>query len=74
MASRTGGQPKWFLPSVGDQQMLYDIREGKSRKLAPPHYVLESESDEIVEKIQPNSGESNGSFRLMAWTPIPSVD
>ena len=25
-------------------------------------------------KIKPNSGESNGSFRLMAWTPIPSVD
>ena len=34
---------------------------------------MKSESDEIVEKIQPNSGESNGSFRLMAWTPIPSL-
>ena len=45
MASRTGGQPKWFLPSVGDQQMLSEIREGKSRKLAPPHYVLKNESD-----------------------------
>ena len=73
MASQTGGTPKWFLSSVRDQ-MLSEIRVAKSRKLAPPHYVLESESDEIVEKIQPNSGESNGSFRLMAWTPIPSVD
>ena len=49
MASQTGGTPKWFLSSVRDQ-MLSEIRVAKSRKLAPPHYVLESESDEIVEK------------------------
>ena len=71
MASQTGGTPKWFLSSVRDQ-MLSEIRVAKSRKLAPPHYVLKSESDEIVRK-KPNSGESNGSFRLMAWTSIPSL-
>ena len=53
MASQTGGTPKWFLSSVRDQ-MLSEIRVAKSRKLAPPHYVLKrkmkSESDEIVEK------------------------
>ena len=31
-------------------QMLSEIRVGKSRKWAPPHYVLKSESDEIVKK------------------------
>ena len=50
MASQTGGTPKWFLSSVRDQ-MLSEIRVAKSRKLAPPHYVLKSESDETVEKI-----------------------
>ena len=73
MTLKLGGTPKWFPTSLRDQ-MFFEIKVAKSRKLAPPHYVLESESDEIVEKIQPNSGESNGSFRLMAWTPIPSVD
>ena len=47
--SQTGGTPRWFLPSVRDK-MLFEIRVAKSRKLAPPHYVLKSESDEIVEK------------------------
>ena len=42
MASQTGGTPKWFLSSVRDQ-MLSEIRVAKSRKLAPPHYVLKSE-------------------------------
>ncbi len=50
LKSQSGGTPKWFLPSVRDQ-MLSEIRVAKSRKLAPPHYVLKSESDEIVEKI-----------------------
>ena len=49
MAFQTGGKPKWFLPCVGDQ-MLSEIREGKSRKLAPPHYELKNESDENVKK------------------------
>ena len=45
------GSNKWklFLPSVTGQ-MLSEIRMGKSQKLAPPHYVLKSESDEIVKK------------------------
>ena len=49
MAFQTALKPKWFLPCVGDQ-MLSEIREGKSRKLAPPHYVLKNESDENVKK------------------------
>ena len=48
MNSQTGGEPKWF--PIVRHQMLSEIRVGKSRKLAPPHYVLKSESDEIVEK------------------------
>ena len=47
MASQTEGKPEWFLPGVTDQ-MLSEIRVGKSWKLASPHYVLKSESDEIV--------------------------
>ena len=71
MASQTEGKPEWFLPGVTDQ-MLSEIRViRKSWKLASPHYALKSESDEIVKKT--NSGESNGSFWLMAWTPIPSL-
>ena len=73
MASQTGGKMKWFLPSVREE-MPSEKRVRKSRKLAFHHYALKSESDDYVKKIQPNSGESNGSFRLMAWTPIPSVD
>ena len=49
MAFQTGGKPKWFIPNVGDQ-MLSEVREGKSRKLAPPHYMLKNESDENVKK------------------------
>ena len=51
MASQTEGKPEWFLPGVTDQ-MLSEIIVGKSWKLAPRHYVLKSESDEIVKKKQ----------------------
>ena len=51
--------------SVRDQ-MLFEIKVAKSRKLAPPHYVLKSKSDKNWEKK--NSGESNGSLRLMFCT------
>ena len=47
LKSQSGGTPKWFLPSVRDQ-MLSEIKMSNSRKLAPPHYMLKSESDEIV--------------------------
>ena len=47
--SQTGGTPKWFPTSLRDQ-MFFEIKVAKSRKLAPPHYVLRSESDEIVKK------------------------
>ena len=47
MASQTEGKPEWFIPGV-TYQMLSEIRVGKSWKLAPPHYVFKSESDEIV--------------------------
>ena len=49
MGSQTGGNPKWFLLSVR-HQTLSEIRVGKSRKLDPLHYVLKSESDEVVQK------------------------
>ena len=41
----------WFPTSVRDQ-MLSEIRVGKSRELASLHYVLKSESDgdEFVKK------------------------
>ena len=49
MTLKLGGTPKWFPTSLRDQ-MFFEIKVAKSRKLAPPHYVLKSESDEIVEK------------------------
>ena len=49
MTLKLGGTPKWFPTSLRDQ-MFFEIKVVKSRKLAPPHYVLKSESDEIVKK------------------------
>ena len=40
-------------------QMLSKFRVGKSRKWAPPHYVLKSESDEIV--------KNKTKFRRIKW-------
>ena len=49
--SQTEGTPKWFPTSVRDQ-MFFEIKVAKSRKLAPPHALLKSECDEDVKKKQ----------------------
>ena len=53
--SQTEGTPKWFPTSVRDQ-MFFKIKVAKRRKLALPHLLLKSVSDENVKikQIQAN--------------------
>ena len=72
MASQTGGKMKWFLPSVREE-MPSEKRVRKNRKLAFHHYALKSESDDYVKKYNQIQANQMCSFRLIVWTPIPSL-